>query len=310
MNIYKNILEVNFEEGSVVTLGTFDGLHAGHRKLIETLVSKSSEQNLKNVLVTFEPHPRNVVTANNKIQILSTLDEKLKILESLGVQNVLVIGFTKEFSEIPYEKFLQEYIVKKLNVKYLIIGHDHKFGKDREGNESKLKEFSIKNNFEVISVSSVEVEGEIVSSTKIRNYLSCGKVIEANKYLKQNYFIEGIVVKGAQRGRLLGFPTANIKPGDNKLLPFEGVYAVSCKIENNVYFGMMNIGKRPTFDLLEEAIIEINLFNFNLDIYDKKVWIEIYDFIRDEVKFNSKEDLIEQLNLDKATIENYLNLIH
>ncbi|MFH0733290.1 MAG: riboflavin biosynthesis protein RibF [bacterium] len=310
MNIYTNIADIDCQDGSVVTIGTFDGLHAGHRALIDTLIYKSAELNFKNILVTFDPHPRNVVNENSKIQTLSTLDEKLKILEHLGVENVLVIKFTKEFSEVNYENFLREYIIKGLNVKLLIIGHDHKFGKDREGNETKLKQFSAQNGFEVISVTSVEIDGEIVSSTKIRNNLLFGKIIEANKFLMQNYFIEGIVVKGSQRGRELGFPTANIKTDDDKLLPVEGVYAVSCKIENIVYFGMMNIGKRPTFDKFEKPIIEINLFEFNLDIYDKKVWIEIYDFIRDEVRFNSKEDLIEQLRLDKATIENYLNLIH
>ena len=310
MNIYTNISDIDCQDGSVVTIGTFDGLHAGHRVLINTLINKSAELNLKNILVTFDPHPRNVVNENNQIQTLTTLDEKIKILEHLGVENVLVIKFTKEFSEIKYEKFLREYIIKGLNVKTLIIGHDHKFGKDREGNETKLNQFSAENWFKVISVASVEIDGEIVSSTKIRNNLLSGKIIEANKFLMQNYFMEGIVVKGAQRGRELGFPTANIKTGDDKLLPVEGVYAVSCKIENNVYFGMMNIGKRPTFDKFEKPIIEINLFDFNSDIYNKKVWIEIYDFIRDEVRFNSKEDLIEQLKLDKATIENYLNLIH
>ncbi len=308
MNVYNDIDKLNFSAGSVTTVGTFDGLHAGHLQLINEMILQSKELGLPNILVTFYPHPRDVVSSDNKVKVLSTLEEKLIILESLGVDNVFVINFTKEFSQIPYEVFLEEYIIKKLNVKALIIGHDHRFGKNREGDAAKLQEYATKNYFKIISVSSQSVEEQVVSSTKIRHCLLNCDIELANKYLQKRYYIAGIVVKGSQRGRLLGFPTANIMPADEKLLPKTGVYAVSCKIEDKVYFGMMNIGNRPTFDLLIEPVIEINLFNFNADIYDKFAWVEIYKFIREEKKFNSKEELIQKLNSDKEEIEKYLSL--
>lgn len=310
MNVYNDIDKLNFPVGSVITVGTFDGLHAGHLQLINEMILQSKKLGIPNVLVTFYPHPRDVVSEDNKVKVLSTLEEKLIILETLGVENVFVINFTKEFSQIPYNIFLKEYIIKKLNVKSLIIGHDHRFGKNREGDETKLKEFAITNGFEIISVSSQSIEEQVVSSTKIRHCLLNCDIELANKYLQKRYYIAGIVVKGSQRGRVLGFPTANIRPADEKLLPKTGVYAVSCKIDNKTYYGMMNIGNRPTFDLLIEPVIEINLFKFNLDIYDKFAWVEIYKFIRDEKKFNSQEELIEQLHSDRIEIEKYLSLIN
>jgi len=307
MNVYTDISKIECKKGTVVSVGTFDVVHAGHRKLIGKMLSLASENNLSDILITFNPHPRNVVSKFNKISILTSLNEKLTLIEKLGVGNVFVINFNEEFMQTPYEEFIVDFLVNKLNLKYLIIGHDHKFGKNREGDESKLKLIAEKYNFEVISISSIDVDGDVVSSTKIRKHLIAGEIESVNKYLQDKYIISGKVVRGAQRGRQLGYPTINIEPEEDKLLPKRGVYAVSCLIENKVYFGMMNIGNRPTFENLEKSIIEVNLFRFNKEIYDQNVTVEIYDFIRDEVKFNNMEDLKIQLKIDKDLTENYFN---
>jgi riboflavin kinase/FMN adenylyltransferase len=225
MEIFGDLSKVTYDKNTVVTLGTFDGIHAGHRKIIEEVVARSSFYGGRNFLITFDPHPRSVVSNDHKIQILSTLEEKLKLLEQIGIQNVLIIKFTKEFSQLRASEFFQNYVLKGIGIREIVIGHDHHFGKGRDGDESKLRELGKANDFKVTTVNAVTIDSMVVSSTKIRNLLTAGDIKTANLFLERYYSFSGKVVEGDKRGRDLGFPTANIEPDNSdKLLPAIGIY--------------------------------------------------------------------------------------
>jgi riboflavin kinase / FMN adenylyltransferase len=299
MNIYKSIDAIGKDENTVLTIGTFDGIHEGHKVLFERLKQYSSQNNLRNVVITFEPHPRTVVS-DYKINLLTTLDEKSEILSQLGIDNLLVVNFSKEFSEQTSEEFITNILCDKIGVKHFIIGHDHKFGKNRNGNDDELIELGKKNNFTVETVESIKFADEIISSTIVRNALLDGDVRKANNFLGRNYCFHGTVVKGVSRGTILGFPTANIEvEDDNKLIPKNGVYIVKALIENEVVYGVMNIGLRPTFADTLSVVIEAHLFEFDKNVYGKTIKIELLKRIRDEKKFNNKEELIYQIGKDK-----------
>lgn len=306
MKVYKSIDEIGKDENTVLTIGTFDGIHEGHKILFKKLKQYSSENNLRNVVITFNPHPR-LVVSDFKIKLLTTLDEKLELLSQLGIENLLVLKFSKEFSEQSSEEFVTNIICDKIGVKHIIIGHDHKFGKDRSGNDNELVELGSKNNFTVECVNPVKSNEEIISSTKIRDAILDGDIKKANEYLGRNYCFHGIVVKGVSRGTILGFPTANIEVEDkNKLVPKNGVYVVKALIEDEVVYGVMNIGMRPTFADTLTIVIEVHLFEFNKDIYGKTIKIELIKRMRDEKKFNSKEELIYQIGKDKKEAIQYI----
>ncbi|MCF6268213.1 MAG: bifunctional riboflavin kinase/FAD synthetase [Melioribacteraceae bacterium] len=306
MNIYKSIDEIEKDEKTVLTIGTFDGIHKGHKVLFKKLKQYSLENNLRNVVITFDPHPR-MVLSNYKIKLLTTLDEKSELLSQLGIENLLVLEFTKEFSEQSSKEFITNLICNKIGVKHIIIGHDHKFGKDRNGNDNELIELGYKNNFTVECVGPVKSDEEIISSTKIRNAILDGNIKKANEFLERNYCLHGTVVKGVSRGAVLGFPTANIEvENKNKLIPKNGVYIVKALIEDEVVFGVMNIGLRPTFADTLSTVIEAHLFEFNKDVYGKTIEIEMLKRIRDEKKFNNKEELIYQIGRDKKEAIRYI----
>jgi riboflavin kinase/FMN adenylyltransferase len=299
MKIYKSIKEIDKNENTVLTIGTFDGIHEGHKVLFKKLKDYSTQNNLRNIVVTFEPHPRTVVS-DFKIKLLTTLEEKGKILEKLGIENLLVINFSKEFSQQSADEFITNIICGKIGVKHIIVGHDHKFGKDRDGNDVELIELGKKYNFTVESVDPVQFGDEIISSTKVRNALLSGDVKKANNFLGRNYCFHGTIVKGVSRGTILGFPTANIEVEDaNKLIPKNGVYVVKALVEGNTVYGVMNVGLRPTFEDTLSVVIEAHLLEFNKDVYGKSIKIELLKRIRDEKKFNSKEELIYQIGKDK-----------
>ena len=307
MKIYTDNSDYIKDKITIATVGTFDGVHEGHLNILDLMLERAKDVQGKSVLITFNPHPRTVVSEEFKTNLLTTLDEKIELLEKLGIDEVFVINFTKEFSQLTYEEFIEQIIVNKIGASEVIIGHDHKFGKDRNGNEKKLREISSEENFNVTAVEAKKVDSEIISSTKIRNALTNGNVELANNYLGWNYYFSGHVVKGAERGRLLGFPTANIEVNDNnKLIPKSGVYAVKCYLKNKMINGVMNIGNRPTFNDTANRIIEIHLFDFSDYIYGESVKIEFVQRIRDEKKFESKEKLIEQIALDKKSAEKIL----
>lgn len=284
---------------SVVTIGTFDGLHLGHLEIIEELKKKSAELGLCSVVLTFYPHPRTVVAKDSGIKLLTPLEEKKLLFRNLGIDYLYIINFTKEFSKKTYKEFIDDIVIKEVRAKHLIIGYDHKFGKDRTGDKSKLVEYTRENGIEMTVVSARDISDGTVSSTKIRDALLEGELDLANKMLGRYYSMLGTVVEGAKRGRTLGFPTANINPDDeNKLIPRNGVYFVRVNLNDKVYYGVANIGLRPTFNHAIKPITEVFIFDFDRDIYGEKLTLEFLSRLRNEIKFNSKEELENQIKLD------------
>jgi len=302
-----------FDSNSIITVGTFDGLHLGHRKIIDILVHSGNEKNLRKVVVTFEPHPRLVLKKANKpgeIKILTTLDEKISIFESYGIDTIFVIDFTMEFASTPAEKFYKIYLIDKIGLSYLVVGYDHMFGKNREGSIVTIKSLSEEYKFNVLRVEEFKLDSHIVSSTLIRKLLLDTNVKEASELLGRNYSLTGKVIYGDRRGKTMGFPTINIKPSDeNKLIPGNGVYFVKVYVNDNYYFGMMNIGYRPTVNDEQKIFSEIHILDFNKDIYGEIVTVEFIDFLRHEKKFSSLEELTKQLNKDKQIILEKTSLI-
>jgi len=303
-----NDLENNFNlEKSAVTIGTFDGLHTGHEEIIQMLKTKAGEQKLSSVVVTFFPHPRTVVNHGYDLKLLTPLEEKKKLFEDLGIDYLYIIAFTKEFSRKTYKDFFDDVLLASVNTKYLVIGYDHKFGKGRDGNINNLKEYTKQNNIGMTIVGPKEIDNTTVSSTKIRNALLSGDVETANKMLGRFYQLSGVVVKGAKRGRTLGFPTANLGVrDDNKLIPKNGVYFVRVTLNNLQLYGVANIGLRPTFNNAREPITEVHILDFDNKIYGEKILIEFIERIRDEKKFSSKEELEDNIKID---VENVRKLI-
>ena len=300
MKVYTDLSSFTKEKNVVVTVGSFDGLHKGHIKIIGELLRVSREINDSSVLLTFEPHPRQVVSKDFDFKILTTLSEKKAILEKVGLDNLIVQNFTHEFSQMSSDEFIKKILVDHIGVSHIVVGHDHRFGKDRLGDAEKLKEHGRKFNFGVTSVPAETINGEIISSTIIRKALFDGDIEKANLFFGRSYSFGGVVVKGTQRGRTLGFPTANIMLNDpRKAVPKKGVYAVTCICRNEKLTGIMNIGIRPTFENRTELVIEVHLFNFNKNIYGEKISVNFIKRLRDERKFESKEELIHQIELDK-----------
>ena len=300
MRIIKDLAEIQWDEKSVITLGTFDGLHLGHQQIVDTVIQKSRQSGGRSFLLTFEPHPRKVIPGRNDVKLLSTLDEKVVILEQLGLENLFVINFTEEFSRQSPEEFVEKYLVKGIGLKEVVIGYDHHFGKGRDGNFELLKDLGNKFNFSVTLVPEFNVEGETVSSTKIRNALLSGDVVKAGKMLGRNYSFKGKVVRGDGRGRKLGFPTANLSTeNEDKLIPAKGIYVAECIIENEKHYGLLSLGSRPTFHKDGDVIPEFYIFDFDRDIYDKIMQVNLVEKIRDEEKFNSVDELIFQMKKDE-----------
>lgn len=289
------------EHGTIVTIGTFDGVHIGHQKIIKRLIKVSKERHLKSVVLTFFPHPRMVLQKNSKIKLLNTIKEREEILSSLGLDQMVTKTFTKEFANLSARDFVKTVLVDALNAKYIIIGYDHQFGKNRSANINDLKAFGNEFGFEVEEISAQDVKEVSVSSTKIRAALQEGDIATANAFLGYPYFITGKVIKGKGLGKQIGFPTANIEiEEDYKLIPKDGVYVIKALVNNKTVFGMMNIGTNPTVDGSHRTI-EVNLFDFDADIYDEIIKVEFLERIRDEYKFDSLELLQAQLKKDKIT---------
>lgn len=301
-----NIKSYKPNKDAVVTIGTFDGVHIGHQKIIKRLIKTAKENNLESVILTFFPHPRMVLQKDSNIKLINTIQERTKILNSLGIDNLLVKKFTNVFSRLSAEDFVKKILVDKLHVKKVIIGYDHRFGRNRNANIDDLKTFGTLYNFEVEEISVQDIDDVAVSSTKIRKALNEGDIEKANKYLGYDFMLTGKVVKGKGLGRELGFPTANIQINeDYKLIPKQGSYVVSSVIKKQQIFGMLNIGMNPTVNGEKESI-EVHFFNFNEDIYNKKIQINLLHRLRNEVKFSSLDELKNQLATDKETSLSYL----
>ena len=289
-----------------LTIGTFDGVHVGHQKIIKRLVSVSKKKNLHPVVLTFFPHPRMILQSDTSIKLIDTLEEKIHLLKKLNIGTLIIHPFSKSFSRMTANEFVRDVIVKSLSVRYLIIGYDHRFGRNREATVDNLINCGFTYGFEVEKIEAKEIESVNVSSTKIRNAITTGDINKANKYLNRPFRITGKVVTGNGIGRKIDFPTANIFiTEDFKLLPNDGVYFVKSSIKSRCFFGMMNIGFRPTVNG-KVRTTEVHYFNFNENLYDKKIEIEVLDLIRNEKKFNSLEDLEKQLVIDKKLCENLI----
>ncbi|WP_299119834.1 bifunctional riboflavin kinase/FAD synthetase [uncultured Tenacibaculum sp.] len=309
MEIIHSIFDFKPTQKSIVTIGTFDGVHIGHQKIIQELIDEAKSSNKKSVLLTFFPHPRMVLQKDVSIKLINTIDERAKHLENLGLDYLIIHPFSKEFSRLTALDFVRDILVNQLNTSKLIIGYDHHFGKNREGNIEQLTEYSHLYDFTVQEILAQDIDEVSVSSTKIRKALASGELKTANKYLGYPFSITGIVVNGKQLGGKIGFPTANIDIAETyKLVPKTGVYVVKSTINNNTVFGMMNIGNRPTVNG-EHQTIEVHFFDFNQDLYQKELTIELLYFLRDEHKFNSVDELIIQLKTDKENSLNYINTI-
>ena len=299
MEEHKGANSFSSERQTVVTIGTFDGVHAGHRKIIDRLVNSAHANNLDSVVLTFFPHPRMVLNKDSEMKLIDTLEEKEKILKKIGVNTLIIHPFTKKFSRMTSVEFTRDVLIKRLNVYKIILGYDHRFGKNRESSVEDLIELGIAYNFKVEVIDAKKINSINISSTKIRNAIQVGDIDKANLYLGRSFEINGRVVKGKGIGKKIGFPTANIIIKENyKLIPNKGVYLVKSIIKNKSYYGMMNIGNRPTLNGKNQTL-EVNIFNFNDNLYGKNLAIFFLKKIRDEIKFDSVEKLSNQLKKDK-----------
>ena len=308
--IRENLKDYNSTKPSVLTIGTFDGVHVGHKKIINQLTTISSENNLTSILLSFFPHPKMVLQNDNELKLINTIQEKEGLLNSLNLDYLIIKKFTKEFSRLSALEFVRDILVNKLNAKHIIIGYDHHFGRNRTANIEQLKEFGELYDFKVTEILAQDIDDIAISSTKIRKALINGEIKLANKFLGYNFFFSGDVVHGNNIGKTISFPTANIKVDQPyKLIPKNGVYIVKTIIDNQTTFGMMNIGYNPTFNGKQKSI-EIHFLNFTKNIYHKNLTIEMIMRIRNEIKFNSVEDLKKQLEQDKLSTLNYIKSLN
>ena len=292
---------------SVITIGTFDGVHVGHQQIIHRLVDTARKNDLQALVLTFFPHPRMVIQNDANIKLINTIDEKAKQLEQLGVDHLVVKEFTKSFSRLTALEYVRDILVNKLKVKHIIVGYDHHFGRNRTANINELKEFGAFYDFEVTEIEPQEVDDVAVSSTKIRSAILKGNIATANKFLGYNFMLTGTVIKGKGLGKTLDFPTANIQiEAAYKLIPKHGVYVVKSQIKGVEVFGMMNIGKNPTVSEGNQTKIEVHFFDFSANLYGAVLKIELLDHLRSEIKFPNIEALKLQLEKDKADATNAL----
>jgi riboflavin kinase/FMN adenylyltransferase len=292
---------------SFITVGAFDGVHRGHQEILQMLKSKAQEKFGKPVVVTFWPHPSHVIGAK-PLMLLNTLEEKKNLIRSFGINEVIVLPFTYEFSRINSHDFIKNYLIEQFGMKYFLVGYNHHFGSDRQNDIHILKHYGNEYGFDVEKASPIEVDGDRISSTKIRHAITEGKLDLANLYLGYNYYLGGKVVKGQMLGRTIGFPTANVQVEDEfKIIPKDGVYAAKVKIGEKTYPGMLNIGHRPTVnkDILHKTI-EVHILDFNKDIYEHHIKVEFVHRLRDEVKFKDIVELKNQLFRDMQQVRKIL----
>jgi len=314
LKIFHSINDFHIARGdnakkTILTLGTFDGVHFGHKKILEKVTQNTENEKYESLVLTFFPHPRMVLQDNSDIKMLNTIDEKIELLDKIGIQNLVIHPFDERFSRLTAEEFVKDILVDQFNIHKIIIGHDHRFGRNRTANIDDLKAFGLQYDFEVEEISAQEIKEVSVSSTKIRHALLDGNVALANEYLGYDYSLTGIIAKGKQLGRTIGFPTANLKLEENfKLIPKNGVYIVRSIIDSKTVLGMMNIGFNPTVDGKNQTI-EINYFDFNEDLYDQKITVSILQRIRSEEKFGSIDLLKEQLEKDRNTALAYFKTL-
>ncbi len=312
MKVITSITDIEKNKNSVITVGTFDGVHRAHQKIIREVAARAQERNGRSVVVTFDPHPKEVLSAHKPSlnggrtvqppEILTTHQEKLQLLEQLDIDVTVVISFTYEFSRKSFRDFYMEYIINGIGVSEVIEGYDHSFGRDREAGLKELLELGNEFQFSVVAEQPFKAGDDVVSSSRIRSLLHEGKVQDANRLLGRRYSFSGTIIRGDKRGRTLGFPTANVQISDQrKLVPHNGIYAVRVLVDSSWHYGLMNIGVLPTFFDSHPRKVEVYIYDFNEDIYERPITVECIEWIRDEQKFQSVDALIAQMNDDKKT---------
>lgn len=306
MKTYSSAFDFKNDRRTVVTIGTFDGVHIGHKAILNRLVQTAKKENLDAAVLTFFPHPRMVLQQNSDLKLINTIDERIELLKKTGLDHLIIHPFTKEFSRLTASEYVEEILVKSLNAKKIIIGYDHRFGRNRTANIEDLKDFGRIFDFEIEEISAKEIDDVAVSSTKIRNALNAGDVETANNYLDYEFMITGKVVQGRALGRTINYPTANLYPDESyKLIPKNGVYVVKSSIDGREVFGITSIGTNPTVGGNEKTI-ETHFLNLNQNLYNRVITIEFLKFIRDEENFDSIEILRKAIENDEKFALSYL----
>ncbi|WP_294228978.1 bifunctional riboflavin kinase/FAD synthetase [uncultured Chryseobacterium sp.] len=304
MKVFRNFSEYTSQKPLALSLGMFDGVHLGHKSIIDELIRVGRENHLETAVLTFWPHPRFVFNPSENLKLLNTLEEKTFLMEKYNIENLFLKEFDEEFRNLTGEEFVRQILVDKLHVKYLIIGYDHSFGKNKSGNFELLQKLSEELDFEVEQMEAINIHENNISSTKIRKALLDGNIREANEMLGYSYSVSGTVVHGKKIGRTIGYPTANIETDSIKLLPKKGAYIVEVFVKDQQYKGMLSIGTNPTVNG-EKLTVEVYILDFNNDIYGEKITVKFRDFLHDEIKFEGIEKLIERLDEDKRLTEEF-----
>ncbi|MDY3521425.1 bifunctional riboflavin kinase/FAD synthetase [Riemerella anatipestifer] len=304
MKVISSISEYKNTSPTALSIGMFDGVHLGHQSIIKNLKEISDEKKLSSGLLTFWPHPRTIFNPNENLKLLNTLAEKTSLIENLSVDFLFLQSFDEDFRNLSADDFVKKILVDKLNVKYLIIGYDHRFGKDKKGDFNLLQKMATEFDFEVQQLDAIQLENQNISSTKIRNAITNGDFKSANDMLGYHYPLSGKVIHGKKIGRTIGYPTANISIDNIKLLPKKGAYIVEVWIDNLFYKGMLSVGTNPTVSGTELSV-EVYILDFNKDIYDQDITIKFRDFLHEEIKFDGLEALIKKLDEDKALTESF-----
>ena len=306
MKIYHHLSEFNKLNNAVVTIGTFDGVHFGHQKIVKRLCELAKNTGGESVILTFFPHPRLILDPEDQnLKMINTISEKAEILANLGVDHLIITPFTRDFSNLSAKEYIQNVLVETLGTKYIIVGYDHRFGKDRKGGMPELEKYAQIFDYQIEVIKEQDINDVAVSSTKIRQALLNGNVALAAKYLGYHFSVEGRVVKGDKIGRTIGYPTANIFIEETyKLIPSDGIYAVTVQMGEDLYKGMAYIGQRPTINGMTRNI-EVNIFDFNKEIYGQTIKMSFLEFLRPDVKFTGLETLKEQLKKDKENTLEY-----
>ena len=304
MEVFTDINNINIEQ-SAICVGTFDGIHLGHKVVIDKTIAHAKELGIKSLVFTFWPHPLEVIQVNKKIYYLNTFQEKIDLFSNLGIDYLVLFPFNKDFASKTSKEFIKDFLVDKLKMKFFIIGYDHQFGREREGKYEKVIDCAKELGFGIDRIEQQAVSDEFVSSTKIRDLIKIGDLELANSLLGYTYFTSGEVEKGQQIGSEIGFPTANIRIAPNKIMPKTGVYSVKIVIDGKIYEGIANLGFKPTIKDHKDLSLEVHIFNFNKDIYSKLIKISFYKKIRDEIKFSNLELLKAQIKIDKEISINY-----
>jgi riboflavin kinase/FMN adenylyltransferase len=307
LNTYQNIADYNAANGAVVTIGTFDGVHEGHQKILELVRSRAEKDGLTSTLLTFFPHPRMVLQPDHDLKLINTIDERVQLLQQHGIENVIIHPFSQEFSRTTAQEYVEDILVKQLKAKVVVIGYDHRFGRNRSASITELKDYAEIHDFEIIEISKKEVEEVAVSSTKIRHAIEEGDVTTAASYLNKPFSVQGEVHKGKQIGRQLGYPTANLSiPEKYKILPADGVYVTQSEIGGKNYFGLTNVGLNPTISEGNQRTVETYYLDYNADLYSEKIKVEFLKRIRDELRFDSHEELINAMKEDEQYARDFI----